>query len=93
MRHFGWLESGAPRVSAENELLNVVVPVTNVGGSAGKVRYRFDWFDAQGMEVNDPNRGWQRIHLESGETRHVSSIAPTPKAAGWRLNLARWKSR
>ncbi|WP_235869557.1 DUF1425 domain-containing protein [Veronia nyctiphanis] len=46
------LEFGNARTNMVNDRLNAQVKVTNKTGSDQAIQYKFDWYDAQGLEVD-----------------------------------------
>ena len=72
-------------VSAVNQqivggLLKIQLKVVNKTVAYRTVNYKFDWFDASGMQVPSPNSAWQTLTLEGGETKYISAVAPTTTA-------------
>ena len=39
------------------------------------------------MAINSPNSVWISIPIEGGESRNISAVAPSPKAADFKLKL------
>ena len=83
-----------------DDLLTVQVNVVNqngatLGGNAARgVKYKFDWFDAQGQSVYDPTGGgYKRLALQTKEFATISAVAPTPAVVDWRLSLQSWKGK
>jgi uncharacterized protein YcfL len=54
-------------------------------------RYRFEWFDDQGVKVYNPTAGWKHHLLKAKEFTTISATAPSPEAVDWRLSLHPWK--
>ncbi|HVU36716.1 MAG TPA: DUF1425 domain-containing protein [Opitutales bacterium] len=64
----------------------VQVQLQNKKSGVKNVNYRFTWFDADGIALNnDPVV--KTISLEGGETRLISDVATSPKAVDWKLSL------
>ena len=49
--------------------------------------YRFEWFDASGMQVNNIVSANLSDQLEGGESKFISGIAPTPDCKDFREKL------
>ena len=59
----------------------------NTSAAERKIRYKFVWLDAQGMEVSGVNSVWNVLELSSAEAVFISSVAPTPNARDFILKL------
>lgn len=68
-------------------LLQVQVEVLNLTRSRHRFGYRFEWFDANGMQVAPASAGLNTATLEGGESRFLQSVAPTPSCRDFRLKL------
>ena len=64
------------------------VTVRNRGGSMRTFRYRFDFFAADGMQVDPTSGVWKQRTIQPGETMVVSQVAGSAKATDFRLTLA-----
>ena len=69
-------------------VLMAQVTVRNRGGSMRTFRYRFDFFAADGMQVDPTGGVWKQRTIQPGETMVVSQVAGSAKAADFRLTLA-----
>ena len=49
--------------------------------------YRFEWFDAAGMQVNSLSTAVIGSTIEGKESRFISAVAPTPACKDFRLKL------
>ena len=66
----------------------VQVLVKNQTTSAIKTRYRFDWQDANGVVVVDPDHNaWEKLTLIPGDDGVFTSIAPRKDCADFRLRM------
>ena len=66
----------------------VQVLVKNLTTSSMRVRYRFDWQDANGVIQEDPdNMGWEKLELLPGDNGTFTSIAPKKNCADFRLRM------
>lgn len=64
------------------------VTVRNEAGSSKTIRYRFDWFDANGVTVPGLNSGFVSTEIGPGEAREIRSAGPA-RAADFRFTIAR----
>lgn len=69
------------------EFLKVQIELQNTTRSLKRFNYRFEWFDAQGMQVNTPTTTYIPRQIEGKESLFISAIAPTPTAKDFRLKL------
>lgn len=66
----------------------IQVLVKNLTTSPIRTRYRFDWQDANGVVVMDPDHaGWEKTTLIPGDDGTFTSIAPRKDCADFRLRL------
>lgn len=66
----------------------VQVLVKNVTQAPIRVKYRFDWQDANGVVVVDPDHdAWEAETLVPGDNGTFTSIAPKKTCADFRLRL------
>lgn len=65
----------------------VQVEVLNRTRSSQTFSYRFEWFDANGMQLASPAGGMISRRIESGESVFLSSVAPVPSSQDFRLKL------
>ena len=72
---------------APGEFLKVQVELLNTTGSLKSFNYRFEWFDANGVQVNTPTSTYIPRHIEGKESIFISALAPTPSAKDFRLKL------
>lgn len=64
----------------------VQVLVKNMTASPIRTRYRFDWQDAKGVVIQDPdNDGWEKLTLAPGDDGVFTSIAPRKDCADFKL--------
>jgi uncharacterized protein YcfL len=49
--------------------------------------YRFEWFDANGVQVSSPTASYIPRQIEGKESIFISAVAPTPSAKDFRLKL------
>lgn len=67
----------------------IQVLVKNLTTTPIRTRYRFDWQDANGVVVMDPDHdGWEKVTLIPGDDGTFTSIAPRKGCADFRLRMA-----
>jgi uncharacterized protein YcfL len=68
-------------------LLKIQVEVENHTQSLQRFLYRFEWFDANGMQVSTILSASIPEQIEGGESKFVSSIAPNPNCRDFRIKF------
>ena len=68
-------------------LLKVQVELLNRKGSLQRFSYRFEWFDANGMQVANVASPTIPDQIEGGESKFISSLAPTPACKDFRVKF------
>lgn len=71
-------QAAAQRV---NELWQAQVDVRGTGRQAITLEYRFQWRDAQGIELASLLNAWRDVTVAPGETVALQGIASSPAAA------------
>ena len=56
-------------------------------GDTLSFQYRFDWYDASGMEINSGAGSWKPLIITGRETKTVQSVAPDPRAKEFKLKI------
>lgn len=51
------------------------------------VQYRFEWYDAGGMEINSGAGSWKPLILYGREARTIQGVAPDPRAKEFILKI------
>lgn len=72
---------------APGEHLKIQVELLNTTSSLKNFNYRFEWFDANGVQVNTPTSTYLPRQIEGKESIFISAVAPTPEAKDFRLKL------
>ncbi len=67
--------------------IRVQVELRNTTRRYRPFSYKFEWFDEDGILIELPTSGYQRGQLEGGESRMLTSVAPTAEAKDFRLKL------
>lgn len=68
-------------------VLKVQVELLNRTKSFHRFTYRFEWFDQNGMQLNNVLSAAIADQIEGGESKFISAIAPTPACKDFRLKL------
>ena len=67
----------------------IQVFVKNQTASPIRTRYRFDWQDAGGVVVEDPDHdAWEKLTLVPGDDGVFTSIAPRKDCADFKLRMS-----
>ena len=51
------------------------------------IQYKFDWYDAQGMEIAANTGAWKPLLVYGRETRTIQGVAPDPRAHEFKLKI------
>jgi uncharacterized protein YcfL len=68
-------------------LLKVQVELHNRTRSLQQFLYRFEWFDATGMQVNNVLSASIPDQIEGQEDKFISCVAPTPNCKDFRVKF------
>jgi uncharacterized protein YcfL len=68
-------------------VLKVQVELLNRTRSAHPFTYKFEWFDANGMQINNVMTATFSDKIEGGESKFISAVAPNPDCKDFRLKL------
>ncbi len=68
-------------------LLKVQVELENHTRSLQRFLYKFEWFDANGMQVNNILSASVPEQIEGKESKFIYSIAPTPGCRDFRVKF------
>ena len=68
-------------------LLKVQIELKNRTGSIQRYLYTFEWFDANGMQVNNVLSASIPDQIEGGEDKFISGIAPSPACKDFRVKF------
>jgi len=80
---------GVNQAQTAGGLLKVQVEVMNESRFQKRFNYRFEWFDADGMQVVTPATTLIPVVIEGKESKFISSVAPNPSCQDFRLKLIR----
>ena len=78
---------GVNTVMTAGGLLRVQVELLNTTRSIHRFSYKFEWFDVNGMQVNNILSAPVTDQIEGKESKMISSIAPNPGCKDFRLKL------
>ncbi len=68
-------------------LLKIQIELLNRKRSLQRFSYQFEWFDASGMLINNVASPTVPAQIEGGESKFISSVAPTPTARDFRVKF------
>ena len=68
-------------------VLKVQVEFQNKTRHLKRFIYTFEWFDFNGMQINNALSASIPDQIEAGESKFVSAVAPTPACGDFRLKL------
>ncbi len=66
-------------------LMKAQVTVRNVKRSDDKFAYKFQWFNASGMEVSTSAQPWLEKIIVGGEVVYLSSVSPNPQCKDFKI--------
>lgn len=69
------------------EFLKVQIELQNTTRSLKTFSYRFEWFDANGIQISTPTSTAIPRQIEGKENLFISAVAPTPTAKDFRVKL------
>lgn len=70
-----------------NGLLQAQVTIQNRGVSAKDIQTRFEWFTAQGMQVDASSTVWNTYTIQPGELRSITGTAGNAGAKDFRFAI------
>jgi uncharacterized protein YcfL len=82
---------GVNTVTTPGGLLKVQVELLNRTRTLTRFAYHFEWFDAQGMQVNNVLSATIADQLEGGESKFISGLAPHPGCQDFRVKFIETK--
>ena len=78
---------GVNQAMTPGGLLKIQVELLNRTRSLQRFNYRFEWFDANGMQVNNVISALIPDQIEGKESKMISSIAPSPSCKDFRVKF------
>ena len=82
LRKIGIVEVGH---SNAGNIMRSQVGLKNRGGSEAQFKYKFRWFDKNGLELDPEGNPWIPASILSGDIIRVQGLAPSPAAASFRV--------
>jgi uncharacterized protein YcfL len=80
---------GANTAESASGLLQAQVTLHNRTDSTKSIEYRFDWVDANGIQVDSPQARWIVVHVMGKDTVRVNALAPVPGARDFTFKFKR----
>lgn len=68
-------------------LLKVQIELLNQKYSLKRFSYHFEWFDANGMLIENVVSATVPDQIEGGESKFITSVAPTPACKDFRVKF------
>jgi uncharacterized protein YcfL len=68
-------------------VLKVQVELVNLTKSSHPFTYRFEWFDTNGMQIDNVVSAVVSDKIAGGESKFISAVAPNPACKDFRLKL------
>lgn len=78
---------GVNQSTTPGGLIKVQVELQNRTRSLQRFIYRFEWFDANGMQVNNVLSALIPDQIEGKEDKFISGVAPTPNCKDFRVKF------
>ncbi|MDD2900596.1 MAG: YcfL family protein [Desulfuromonadaceae bacterium] len=69
------------------DLMRAQATLRSRDGDTLQFQYRFDWYDAGGLEINSGSGSWKPVLLTGRETKTVQGVAPDPRAKEFKLKI------
>ncbi|MGE4550688.1 MAG: YcfL family protein, partial [Opitutales bacterium] len=79
--------TGVKQIDVSGNLLKVQFNVRNVGSKSRRILYKVEWFDANGIMINDSSLLFQSQLIRAGEPVALQSVATTPLARNFRIKI------
>lgn len=73
--------------TVSDDLLRVQVELSNTRSALRRFNYQFEWFDDEGMLVEQATTPWRTLQIEGGEIVTITGVAPNPRVTDFRLKL------
>jgi uncharacterized protein YcfL len=69
------------------DVLKAAVTVTSRYAGTLDIKYKFAWFNANGVEVHTDTDAWTPVILNGYETRTIQGVAPSADVKGFKINI------
>jgi uncharacterized protein YcfL len=76
------------RCAKQGDLLRIDVDLHNNRSTEQRVAYRFDWFESNGMRINN-EEAWKPLLLYPQDLRTIRTVSPGADAQDFRLFIKR----
>jgi len=67
-------------------LLKAQVSIRSTSRDTFPIQYKFEWFDAQGFEIN-ANQAWKPFLVFGKETKTIQGVAPDQRAKEFKIKI------
>lgn len=74
------------------ELMRGTVTLQSNRRRSLQMQYRFSWYDSNGMEIDGGGQPFRDLIIEGRDTVTVSSVAPSPHAAEFKIRVRKVKA-
>ena len=78
---------GVNQTMTPGGFLKIQIELLNRKHSLQRFSYQFEWFDASGMQVNNVVSPTVPDQIEGGESKFISSVAPTAACKDFRVKF------
>jgi uncharacterized protein YcfL len=78
---------GVNTAMTSGNVLKVQVELLNQSKKLQRFAYTFEWFDANGMQINNVTSATIADQIEGRESKFISAVAPNPACTDFRLKL------
>jgi len=75
------------RTVQAGDIMRAQVTLRSKENDTLQFQYRFDWYDAGGLEINSGSGSWKPVILGGRETKTLQSVAPDPRAKEFKLKI------
>lgn len=72
---------------SDGPLLNAKAVLRNDGAWEQKFEYKFVWYDANGLAIDEDERPWHAASLRGHDEMTVSTAAPNPRAKSYKIHV------
>lgn len=86
--HSGVRVRGLKAVDEGGQLF-VQADIENLSGAAQRFRYKWQWLDARGIELDAISQAWTYRAIEPGDVMSVQGVSSSPRATDFRLLMMR----
>lgn len=75
------------RQAFANDILQAQVSVVSKSSRTQTFQYKFQWYNAQGIEVEAERYPWTPVTLYGFDSKSLSAVAPNPTVREFRINI------